>query len=155
VTVEIRSDTHALIQAVCLLCLLPSYAAFSWCDSATGWTLDLRSTGRGFGCRSARGCVTYDSAQVVHTIVSPQRPNSITLSSSRAGLRPSRELDSIMEYGLHRFATRFELSRQAQFNNSSGDEIANVNFSQRHRTCRGQRLRPLNGLHNFYYKYLC
>jgi len=40
-------------------------------------------------------------------------------------------------------------------NNSSGDEIANVNFSTRHRTCRGQRLRPLNGLPNFYYKYLC
>jgi len=28
--------------------------------------------------------------------------------------------------------------------NSSEDEIANVNFfSRRHRTCRGQRLRPL------------
>jgi len=27
--------------------------------------------------------------------------------------------------------------------NSSGDEIANVNFLRRHRTCRGQRLRPL------------
>ena len=25
----------------------------------------------------------------------------------------------------------------------------------RHRTCRGQRLRPLNGLPNFYYRYLC
>ena len=28
--------------------------------------------------------------------------------------------------------------------NSSGDEIANVNFFLQHRTCRGQRLRPLN-----------
>ena len=27
---------------------------------------------------------------------------------------------------------------------SSGDEIANVNFFLQHRTCRGQRLRPLN-----------
>jgi len=38
---------------------------------------------------------------------------------------------------------------------SSGDEIANANFFTRHRTCRGQRLRPLKGLPNFYYKYLC
>ena len=29
--------------------------------------------------------------------------------------------------------------------NSSGDEIANVNFLRRHRTCRGQRLRRPNG----------
>ena len=28
--------------------------------------------------------------------------------------------------------------------NSSGDEIANVNFFLQYRTCRGQRLRPLN-----------
>ena len=28
--------------------------------------------------------------------------------------------------------------------NSSGDEIANVNFLLQHRTCRRQRLRPLN-----------
>ena len=28
--------------------------------------------------------------------------------------------------------------------NSSGDEIANVNFLRQHRTCRGQRPRPLN-----------
>jgi len=28
--------------------------------------------------------------------------------------------------------------------NSSGDEIANVNFLRQHRTCRGQRLRPFN-----------
>ena len=38
--------------------------------------------------------------------------------------------------------------------NSSADEIANVNFLRRHRTCRGQRLRPLNRLPNCYYKYL-
>ena len=31
-----------------------------------------------------------------------------------------------------------------QKKNSSGDEIANVNFFLSHRTCRGQRLRPLN-----------
>jgi len=37
--------------------------------------------------------------------------------------------------------------------NSSGDEIANVNFLRRHRTrtCRSKRLRPLNRLPNFYY----
>jgi len=40
-------------------------------------------------------------------------------------------------------------------NNSSGNEIANVNFFARHRTCTGQHLRPLNRLPNFYYKYLC
>jgi len=28
--------------------------------------------------------------------------------------------------------------------NSSGDEIANVNFLRQHRTCRGQRIRPFN-----------
>jgi len=28
--------------------------------------------------------------------------------------------------------------------NSSGDEIANVNFLRQHRTCTGQRLRPFN-----------
>ena len=28
--------------------------------------------------------------------------------------------------------------------NSSGDEIANVNFLRQHRTCRAQRLRPFN-----------
>ena len=30
------------------------------------------------------------------------------------------------------------------YKNSSGDEIANVNFFLQHHTCRGQRLRPLN-----------
>jgi len=30
------------------------------------------------------------------------------------------------------------------YKNSSGDEIANVNFFTTSRTCRGQRLRPLN-----------
>jgi len=39
--------------------------------------------------------------------------------------------------------------------NSSGDEIANVNFLRRQHTCRDLRLRPLNRLANFYYKYLC
>jgi len=34
--------------------------------------------------------------------------------------------------------------------NSSGDEIANVNFLRRHRTDRGQFLRPLNRLPNYY-----
>ena len=38
-----------------------------------------------------------------------------------------------------------------EYKNSSGDEIANANFLRRHRTCRGQRLRPLNRLPNFYY----
>jgi len=33
---------------------------------------------------------------------------------------------------------------------SSEDEIANVNVLRRHRTCRGQSLRPLNGVPNFY-----
>jgi len=28
--------------------------------------------------------------------------------------------------------------------NSSGDEIANVNFLRQHRTCRGQRIHPFN-----------
>jgi len=39
--------------------------------------------------------------------------------------------------------------------NSSGDEIANVNFLLPHRTSTDQRLRPLNRLPIFYYKYLC
>jgi len=30
--------------------------------------------------------------------------------------------------------------------NSSVDEIAKVNILRRHRTCRGQRLRPVNRL---------
>jgi len=30
------------------------------------------------------------------------------------------------------------------YKNSSGDEIANVNFFLQDRTCTGQRLRPLN-----------
>jgi len=34
--------------------------------------------------------------------------------------------------------------------NSSGDEIE-LNFLRRHRTCRSQRLRPLNRFPNFYY----
>jgi len=38
--------------------------------------------------------------------------------------------------------------------NSSGDEIANVNFFPRHCTCRGQRLRPLNRLPNHYKVYM-
>jgi len=41
------------------------------------------------------------------------------------------------------------------YKNSSGDEIANVNFFTRRPTCGGQRLCPLIGLPNFYYKYLC
>ena len=35
--------------------------------------------------------------------------------------------------------------------NSSGDELPNVNFLWRHRTCRGQRLRSLSRLPNSYY----
>jgi len=34
--------------------------------------------------------------------------------------------------------------KTTSYKNSSGDEIANVNFFLQHRTCRGQRLRPLN-----------
>ena len=36
------------------------------------------------------------------------------------------------------------LSPRQKNKNSSGDEIANVYFFLQHRTCRGQRLRPLN-----------
>jgi len=36
------------------------------------------------------------------------------------------------------------------YKNSSADEIANVNFLRRQRTCKGQRLRPLNRLRNLY-----
>jgi len=39
------------------------------------------------------------------------------------------------------------------YKNSSEDEIANVNVLRRHRTCRGQSLRPLNWVANFYYNY--
>jgi len=43
-----------------------------------------------------------------------------------------------------------------QNKNSSADEIANVTFLRRHRTCRGQRLRPLNRLPNYTTtKYIC
>jgi len=31
-----------------------------------------------------------------------------------------------------------------KYNKSSSEEIANVNVSRRHRTCRGQSLLPLN-----------
>jgi len=37
-----------------------------------------------------------------------------------------------------------------KYKSSSEDEIANVNFLRRHRTCRSQSLCPLNRVHNFY-----
>ena len=52
-----------------------------------------------------------------------------------ADSRTSFELASVMEFG-------FKLAYLNK--NSSGDEIANVNFFLQHRTCKGQRLRPLN-----------
>jgi len=39
---------------------------------------------------------------------------------------------------------RFRLHVCCNYKNSSGDEIANVNFLRQHRTCRGLRLRPFN-----------
>jgi len=42
--------------------------------------------------------------------------------------------------------------RSASYKSSSEDEIANVNVLRRHRTCRGQSLRPLNWVPNFYCK---
>jgi len=40
------------------------------------------------------------------------------------------------------------MAAAAIFNkNSSGDEVANVNFLPRHRKCTGQRLRPLQALY--------
>jgi len=36
-----------------------------------------------------------------------------------------------------------QITLTVSYKNSSGDEIANVNFFLQHRTCRGQRLRPL------------
>ena len=47
------------------------------------------------------------------------------------------------------FHARFLVNRflgDRLYKNSSGDEIANVNLFLQHRTCRGQRLRPLNEL---------
>jgi len=44
-----------------------------------------------------------------------------------------------------------DLWRDLNYQNSSEDEIANVNFLRRRRTCRGQRLRTLNWVPNFYY----
>ena len=41
-------------------------------------------------------------------------------------------------------AVDFVMCRRLIYKNSSGDEIANVNFLRQHRTCRGQRLRPFN-----------
>jgi len=56
--------------------------------------------------------------------------------------------DGIRNVIIHRRAAH-------EYKNSSGDEIANVNFLRLHRTRTGQRLCPLNRLRNFYYKYLC
>ena len=69
------------------------------------------------------------------------RPNSITLSSSLADRRPvrdqiplscpvcnqfaSRSATSVMEYGLNRSATRFELSRHVEIARSCLRQVAN------------------------------
>jgi len=70
-------------------------------------------------------------------------------------------MDNVMEFDLKRdfkssvacirlhvyFLICLSLSLSLYLNkNSSGDEIANVNFFLQHRTCRRQRLRPLNEL---------
>ena len=39
--------------------------------------------------------------QLASWFATSSRPNSITLSSSRAGLRPARELDSVMKFGFN------------------------------------------------------
>ena len=38
-----------------------------------------------------------------------------------------------------RYSQAFTDSHNIYYKNSPGDEIANVNFLRRHRTCRGQR----------------
>ena len=68
-----------------------------------------------------------------------------------------RPISSFLEYNTtndekkckHRIAG----SLAAYNKNSSEDEIANVNVLRRHRACRGQSLRPLNWVPNFYYNY--
>ena len=45
--------------------------------------------------------------------------------SSRAGRRPAHEQDSIMEYGLNRSATRFELSRHVQIARTCLRQVGN------------------------------
>jgi len=52
----------------------------------------------------------------------------------------------------HRYLPNALAALDKLYKNSSGDEIANVNFFlRRHRICTAQRLRPLNRLPIFYY----
>ena len=81
-------------------------------------------------------------------------------------LRKLRDLDIDLDLGSGRSHTdgqtgRWQIDgraiacseREREFTfakNSSEDEAANVNFLRRHCTCRGQQLRPLNRLPNYY-----
>jgi len=53
-----------------------------------------------------------------------RRPNSITLSSLRSA-RAGRKLDSVMEYGLSRSATRCELSRHVEIAGTCLRQVGN------------------------------
>ena len=58
-----------------------------------------------------------------------------------AAIKASLAFDIVVED--HDINNRLNFTRTI-YRNSSGDEIANVKFLRQHRTCRGQRLHPLN-----------
>jgi len=80
----------------------------------------------GFGCDEARKALTHDVRLAI-----------------RGFATWLFQCEDILKYVPSTFRLR-------ETRNSSRDEIGNVNFLRRRRTCRGQRLRPLNRLPNFY-----
>ena len=116
-------------------------------------------------CRSAAACPHYCADPDVTWGMVGVLPSCALLGGFAIGARVSFAYDNIARTRNVSECSVFalclvmlvEVSSSTAYTNkiSSGDEIANVNFFTRHRTCRGQRLCPLNELPNFYYKYLC
>ena len=91
------------------------------------------------GCRSPRGQnlalpITLAS-RFYNNLYYRTRRGALKSACIRVGLRH------------HADCANFTMNKS-----SSEDEIANVNVLRRHRTCRGQSLRPLNWVPTFYCK---
>ena len=82
------------------------------------------------------------SSVIAHAVIidgqSPDKPSSQTDSANNAINIAICWSPAVALYGSALW------KNNNTYKNSSGDEIANVNFLRQHRTCRGQRLRPFN-----------
>ena len=83
-----------------------------------------------------------------HTLTTPTKTHATCIVQMRLDRRPCQAQNGYVSKTFS-IINRGSKTCSLETRNSSGDEMANVNFLRRHRTCRGQRLHPLNRLPNF------